>query len=382
MRVADSEPWDQLIDRASGRLDSMVERFLAKVMTEPAYTVSALTAEDLRHRSVQTFTAMLESLRTDGDTTTLRGLSESLGTLRARQAIPLDSLLRVIRLDFTILWETLADPALEANPALLVRNAGRVWATVDTFVSDVQEHYLTEQAAIELANADLQRTYLSQLFASTPPSEASLERIAGALRIRTSDNFCVAATSKVDGLTAQRRLRSSARRGDVLFTCDRGHHTLFIWPTTATALGEIPPAVKGLFEGMAVAIAPVARGLESVREAATAAREIMTDLPMGSSGIATLLERWKSVTKHQLSQAGCDLGQLVFPYLRMCTPLEREKILTTVTAYVETGSLSDTSRSLRCHRNTVLNRLNAFQKYTGLDVQRPYDAAAVILALP
>lgn len=45
VRAADSEPWDQLIDRASGRLDSMVEQFLAKVMTEPAYTVSALTRQ-------------------------------------------------------------------------------------------------------------------------------------------------------------------------------------------------------------------------------------------------------------------------------------------------------------------------------------------------
>ncbi|MFD8546066.1 helix-turn-helix domain-containing protein [Streptomyces sp. NPDC059649] len=35
----------------------------------------------------------------------------------------------------------------------------------------------------------------------------------------------------------------------------------------------------------------------------------------------------------------------------------------------------------KCHRNTVLNRLNAFEAYTGLEVQRPYDAAAVIIAL-
>ncbi|MFE1934493.1 helix-turn-helix domain-containing protein [Streptomyces sp. NPDC059474] len=382
MCAADSESWDRLIDRASGRLDSMVELFLTKVMAEPAYAASSLTAEDLRRRSVQTFTAMLKSLRTDGDTVGLSGLSMSLGTLRARQAIPLESLLRVIRLDFTVLWETLADPSLEADPALLVRNAGRVWATVDTFVAHVQEHYLKEQAAIQLADADLQRNYLSQLFASTRPTEAALERIAGALRIRTSDRFCVAATSKDDGLAVQRRLRSSARRTEAFFTCDMGHHTLFIWPTAATALGEVSPAVKSLFDGMAVAIAPVARGLAHVREAADAAREIMTDLPMGSSGIATLLERWQSVTQHQLRQVGCDLGQLVFPYLLTCTDLEREKILKTVTTYLETGSLSETSRSLRCHRNTVLNRLNTFERYTGLDVQRPYDAAAVILALP
>ncbi|MGW1028254.1 helix-turn-helix domain-containing protein [Streptomyces sp. NPDC002577] len=44
-------------------------------------------------------------------------------------------------------------------------------------------------------------------------------------------------------------------------------------------------------------------------------------------------------------------------------------------------SLGDTARVLQVHRNTVLNRLNSFEKYTGPDVQRPYDAAAVIIAL-
>lgn len=133
---------------------------------------------------------------------------------------------------------------------------------------------------------------------------------------------------------------------------------------------------------MAVAIAPVARGLKRVRDSSAAAREIMADLPVDGSGIMTLLDRWKSVTRHQLRLAGCDLGQLIFPYLQMCTDLERRKILETVTTYLETGSLGATSRALQCHRNTVLNRLHAFEKYTGLDVQRPHDAAAVILALP
>ncbi|WP_262699512.1 MULTISPECIES: low temperature requirement protein A [Streptomyces] len=126
---------------------------------------------------------------------------------------------------------------------------------------------------------------------------------------------------------------------------------------------------------------PVARGLVRVRDAAAAAREIMIHLPMDSLGVATLQDRWRSVTRHLLAGVGCDLGQIVFPYLDRCTDLERRKILETVSTYLDTGSLGDTGRVLRGHRNTVLNRLNAFEKYTGLDVQRPYDAAAVTIAL-
>ncbi|MCX4767693.1 helix-turn-helix domain-containing protein [Streptomyces sp. NBC_01275] len=377
----DTRAWDDAVERTRGRLDGLVEQFLARAMADPAYADSALTAEDLRRTSVQSFSAILDSLRSDGTTDALTAIAESLGTRRARQAVPLDSLLRAVRLDFTVLWDSLADPSGGADPALLVRNAGRVWTTVDAFAAHVQEHYLAEQVAIEQADADLQRQYLSQLFGPTRPTGAALERIAGALRIPKAGRFCVAATSRDDGVTVRRRLRALTRRDDVFLTYDMGHHTLFIWPTGQSALAGLPPTARELFTDRAVAVAPVARGLAHVREAAAAAREIMTDLPMDSTGVATLSDRWRSVTRHLLAGVGCDLGQIVFPYLDGCTELERTKILETVRKYLETGSLGDTGRALNCHRNTVLNRLNAFEKYTGLDVQRPVDAAAVIIAL-
>ncbi|WP_405952868.1 hypothetical protein OG588_48250 [Streptomyces prunicolor] len=97
-----------------------------------------------------------------------------------------------------------------------------------------------------------------------------------------------------------------------------------------TALAGLPFTAKELFTDMAVAVAPVARGLVRVREAAAAAREIMTDLPMDGTGVATLSDRWRSVTRHLLAGVGCELGQIVFPYLEKCTELERTKILETV----------------------------------------------------
>ncbi|MGA5563556.1 helix-turn-helix domain-containing protein [Streptomyces platensis] len=373
--------WDDLIERTRGRLGAMVEQFLARTMSDPSYADSGLTAEDLRRASAESFTALLDSLRSDGTTSRLISIAESVGTRRARQAVPLESLLRAVRLDFTVLWEHLAEPSCGADPALLVRNAGRVWSTVDEFAAHVQEHYRAEQLAIELADADLQRQYLSQLFAPTRPTEAALERIAGALRVSPSGNFCVAAVSRDDGVVVRRRIRGAARCAHTFFAYDMGHHTLFIWPTDEVALGRLSPPAKDLFADVAVAVAPVARGLARVRESAAAAREIMIDLPMDTSDVATLSDRWRSVTRHLLAGVGCDLGQIVFPYLERCTELERRKILETVGTYLETGSLGDTGRVLKCHRNTVLNRLNAFEKYTGLDVQRPYDAAAVIIAL-
>ncbi|MDQ8702537.1 helix-turn-helix domain-containing protein [Streptomyces sp. LHD-70] len=381
MTDEDERRWDGLIEQTRGRLGAMVEQFLARTMADPSYADSELTAEDLRRASVESFTALLDSLSSDGTTNGLAVIAESLGTRRARQAVPLDSLLRAVRLDATVLWEHLAEPSSGVDPTLLVRNAGRVWGTVDEFVLHVQDAYLAEQLAIEQANADLQRQYLSQLFAATRPTEAALERIAGALRISLSGNFCVAAVSRDDGAVVRRRIRGKARSAHAFFAYDMGHHTLFVWPTTEAALRRLVAPAKELFADMAVAVAPVARGLARVRESAAAAREIMIDLPMDSSGVATLSDRWRSVTRHLLAGVGCDLGQIVFPHLENCTDLERRKILETVSTYLDSGSLGETGRVLHCHRNTVLNRLNAFERYTGLDVQRPYDAAAVIIAL-
>jgi urate oxidase len=90
----------------------------------------------------------------------------------------LESLVRAIRLDFSVLWDALSAPELGADPALLVKKAEVVWATVDRFAARVQEEYLAELEEIEGADADLQQQYLTQLRAPAEPSAADLSRIA------------------------------------------------------------------------------------------------------------------------------------------------------------------------------------------------------------
>ncbi|WP_441414887.1 helix-turn-helix domain-containing protein [Arthrobacter sp. 2MCAF14] len=183
----------------------------------------------------------------------------------------------------------------------------------------------------------------------------------------------------------QRRLRHRAKRIEAFFTFDQEHHTLVIHKRGGQGHAEHSNALtydeSVLFDGMAVAVAPLAEGLGSVRTSAAAAREVMRDLPMGSAGVFTLRDRWLSITRHRLSQLGCDPGQLVFPKLQDCAPQERARILEAATTFLGTGSLVETARKLFCHRNTVVNRLAAFERYTGLDLQNPTDLALAVLAL-
>lgn len=380
--MSDIERWQDLVDAVGGQLPDLVEKFLTRILPDPAYAESGLTLEELRRSSFSSFSAMLLAMReTAPDIDALGVMAAELGARRARQGVPLDSLVRAIRLDFSVLWDALADPALGADPALLVRNAEVVWSTVDRFAASVQERYLAELEEIQGADADLQQQYLAQLLAPSEPSATDLSRIAGALRVDARSAFLVAAIDRNDGLTVRRRVRARPPRDTPVFTYDQGHHTLVIRPRNASAEERLNFQEAALFDGMAAAVAPHPDGIGGVRTAVSAAREIMKDLPMGSKGIFTLRDRWLSITSHRLSQVGCDPELLVASALRRCTSAERERLLEATRAFLELGSLVAVAEQLACHRNTVVNRLSAFENYTGLDLQKPRDAALAVLAV-
>jgi len=381
--VGEIERWQALVDAVGGQLPDLVEKFLTRILPDPAYAESGLTLEELRRSSLSSFSAMLVALReTAPDTDALGLMAAELGARRARQGVPLDSLVRAIRLDFSVLWDALSAPALGADPALLVTKAEVVWSIVDRFAASVHEKYLAELAEIEGADADLQQQYLTQLLAPSEPSATDLTRIAGALRVDARSAFLVAAIDRNDSLTVKRRVRARPPRDTAVFTYDQGHHTLIIRPRNASAEERLSFQEAALFDGMAAAVAPHPDGIGGVRAAVSAAREIMKDLPMGSKGIFTLRDRWLSITSHRLSQVGCDPARLVGAGLRGCGGEERNRILEAVATFLDCGSLVESAALLRCHRNTVVNRLAAFEKYTGLDLHKPRDAALALLALP
>ena len=380
--MTEDERWRGLIAAVGTQLPELVEKFLTRILPDPAYADSGLTLEDLRRSSFRSFAAMLAALGGEAsEIDALADIASELGARRARQGVPLDSLVRAIRLDFSVLWDALAAPALGADPALLVAKAEVVWATVDRFASSVQERYLRELEEIEGADADLQQQYLTQLLAPAEPSSTDLSRIAGALRINPHAVFLVAAIDRNDGLLIRRRIRARPPRDLPVLTYDQGHHTVVIRPRTASSDEKLSFQEAALFDGVAVAVAPHSNGIAGVRTAVSAAREIMKDLPMGSRGVFTLRDRWLSITAHRLSQVGCNPESLVLSALGRCSEAERERLLEAARTFLELGSLVATADRLACHRNTVVNRLAAFEGYTGLDLQKPRDSAFALLAI-
>ena len=59
-----------------------------------------------------------------------------------------------------------------------------------------------------------------------------------------------------------------------------------------------------------------------------------------------------------------------------------EETLTTINTFLENNlNVSETSRQLYVHRNTLLYRLEKLEKYTGLDIRIFYDALTLKIAL-
>lgn len=361
-------------------LSSLVDGFLARLLSDRHYAESGVTLEDLRSTGEQSFTAMIDALRSGGtETAALESLADKLGARRARQAIPLDSLIRAVRMDFGVLWEGLASTTSGLSPEHLVRRGELVWRIVDIYASHVQTRYIQERAELERADVDLQQHYLAQLFGTQDSSAADIARVAGALRVQADAAFRVVALGREDGATVQRRLRTQ-REGDRVFSIAQGHHTLVIRQMLSGS-PTMDVRERNLYDGVSAAVAPLAQGLAAVREAGVAAREIMRDLPVNASGIFTLKDRVLSIARHRLTQVGCDPRRAVMDGMEQCPAKERERILEAVTMFLETGSLVETSRRLFCHRNTIVNRLAAFERYTGMDLKLPRDAAIAVLVL-
>ncbi len=380
--VAAERAWVEVLGLVSETLETLVDSFLHRVMADEAYSRSAITVDDLRTSSLRTFTALLESLAaTNGHDAELERIAIDLGKRRAQQGIALDSLMKAVRLDFSVLWSALCEDSIQADPRLLVARTERVWQTVDRYALHVQEHYLHELALIQQENADLEGHYIGLLLGSVAPTEVELKRIAGALQVPSGVGFKVAVVARLDGPIVRRRLPSRGTTSVRYFAYDAGRHTVVFWTCPPDEFHALSAREAAVFDGMACGLAPPAAHLGGVRSAVAAGHEIMTDLPMGSSGIMTLGDRWVSIARHQLDAIGCELAQLIDPLLAGCPPPERERIIETVNDFLETGSLVETSGRLFCHRNTVVNRLRAFERLTGIDLKKPKEAALAVVAL-
>ncbi|MEU0920743.1 helix-turn-helix domain-containing protein [Streptomyces cyaneofuscatus] len=93
-------------------------------------------------------------------------------------------------------------------------------------------------------------------------------------------------------------------------------------------------------------------------------------------------ERWPAVLVAGAPQLSARLLAEVFGPLLALSPAERALLVGTLEAWLECGgSVGRAAVRLRCHRNTVFNRLRRLERLTSRSLSHPCELVETVLAL-
>ncbi|KXF50621.1 hypothetical protein AXA44_18810 [Rhodococcus sp. SC4] len=376
----DTQRWHGLVSRQSENLGTLVEQFMNRLLDAGEYRDAGLREAELRATSSDVFALMLRALVDPTQVGVVERLASRLGRRRARDGIPLDSMLTAIRLDFPILWSGLLSTAGRSEAHVLAAHAEEVWNVVDTFARFAQAAYLAEQDQLTRERQDLQRQQISLLFDAVGQFEVNHVQIARALGVSVSSFYRVVAVPSESAVTLRHNI-DRAHFSERVFTHEQGRHLIAFWQIPSTSPMVVTPRELALLDKVRAAVAPIARAIADIPLAALAASRMVDQLGPDEERVTDLKASWPMLAKKYLAEIGCDLGQYVLVPLREATERENERLLETMVAYLHTGSLLGTAATIYCHRNTVLNRLHRIEELTGLDITKPADAALAMVAL-
>ncbi|MDR3083768.1 MAG: helix-turn-helix domain-containing protein [Streptomyces sp.] len=357
-------------------LDALVVLYVAEVSAFEDYR-STVAHDDLRDTARACFELLLRligDLPVPGE---LSGVPERLGRRRAHQGIPLERLLQAVRMDFRVLWTAFLERTRPADLPELTRGAVRVWEVVEFHTVQVHAAYLDEVAVLARERERERTALMGRLLASDGRDQQLVAQVATLLQVNTQADFAVA-TAPQEFQQEMRKAVAARLSHHVAHLQD--HNGMLVLVARLPRPARTPPA--DWLDGVPCALGPVAHGLARVPDVVRVTEAIAATLDGDEvSGPVTLGDAWMPVAAARLGPVGEMLADAVLAPLDQLSPQERERLLTTVIAYCESGSVTATTRQLYCHRNTVLNRLSRFTELTGYRPTKPSEAATVLFAL-
>lgn len=363
-----TEPdWAELIERLWKERDTLVSDFLERFQAV-SYEEALVPEEDIYQTAVDSMDMFLLQLAGAPLPPDLQALPRAVAVRRARQGVPLNAFLEAVRNDFRVLWKGLERVAREDRMDVLVANMDRLLDTVEGYVSSIQQAFAEEEALLARNKQLYRQRLLTRLFDHANP--ADLPDIAAALGVRITDTFEVLAVTG-DAVTQAQQQYEPDRR---TFMFEKSG-TLYLFRVVRkeqTWHQKQPDFSAGYI--------PKAEGLAAVPKAASSARVLATHLPPGTR-LGTIADTWMGVAAEMLDKSLPDFAVPVWNALDKCSPHERQRLLDVALSYGRTGSVKLTSEELYCHRNTVVNRLNALQEVIGLDLTVPAQAALALVSI-
>ncbi|CAL9611342.1 hypothetical protein SUDANB121_05658 [Nocardiopsis dassonvillei] len=361
------QPWPRMLELLARDRDGLVADFLERLAALGRYTDGLIPEDDLRRTATDTFdmlTRRLAGLPLPGH---LRDLPARLGVRRARQGVAREDLLEAVRLDFRVLWAGLVRAGGADSAQILVLHVEEILGTVEQYISDVQAAFLEERAALERDSRAEAAQALSRLLGSGDRAAEVAEEVAPVLGVPADGVFEVRFAVPA-GPGRRSELGGPARDGCLTWEFDDGVALVRVerarWP--------VP------LEGASGGAVPGVRGLAEVPVAIAAARRLARYSRPGE-GFVGAEEVWPALARDRLAEVLPGFGREAVERVSALDADARGRLLETLEHYAATGSVKATAESLYCHRNTVVNRLQAFREVTGLDLTVPAEAARALV---
>lgn len=364
------QPWPRMLELLARDRDGLVADFLGRLSALGRYSDGLIPDEDLRQTATDTFdmlTRRLAGLPLPGH---LSDLPTRLGVRRARQGVAREDLLEAVRLDFRVLWAGLVRAGGADSAQILVLHVEEILGTVEQYISDVQAAFLEERAALERDSRAEAAQALSRLLGSGDRAAEVAAQVAPVLGVAVDGVFEVLFAAPGPGAGPGRRSEPGgpARDGCLVWEFDDGVALV----REGRARWPLP------LEGMTGGAVPGVRGLAEVPAAIAAARRLAGYARPGG-GFVRAEGVWPALARDRLLEVLPGFGREAVERVAALEPDARTRLLETLEHYTATGSVKATAESLYCHRNTVVNRLQAFREVTGLDLTVPVEAARALV---
>ena len=309
-----------------------------------------------------------------------------LGTERARDGVPLASVMEAYRVGFRGIWDAAVNEVANragVNGDALRMLTAKILAAQDVFTAAMASAYRDEQSRRLLGDESEREVLIDSVLHGRLFEQWSVWEAADYLRLPTQGPYVViAAEAGVVGTEALPGIESKLRCVDV-FSAWRQLPDLqvgIVHVKTAKQLDNVLALVSRLSTGRV----GVSAQFDDLRDTAQALRYARVTLRgrLDQAGCVTRFDG--SILSTAAVSAPEVMVKLVTPTIECFAELaheERDILFETFRVWLENdGSLRTAGELLFCHPNTVRYRLHRIEQRTGRTLARPRDVAELCLA--
>ncbi|MFJ7154020.1 PucR family transcriptional regulator [Streptomyces sp. NPDC101118] len=369
----------ELAGRVARTADELAARLLAE---DPAYA-ALLDHEELFERIHRNLRQALEGMEL-----VARGLppvvsdAAATGTLRARQGLPLASLLNSYRRGGRMLWGALTETVAAHDPAALPRllpAAAILWDVLERMTDAVTASYRLIEADRAARDQERRHALLDALLDGTGTATGLVSEAAAGLGLPERGRFAVVVLA-TDGTGPGRPVPEAGAAGPRVLWRLRADREVGLVELGAYG----PAAVRELLAplGVRAGVSPVVGSAgELARARWLAELALRTTAGAGVPETAVLDERLPAALVAAQGELADRLRAVVLGPVLALAPEDGRVLLSTLGAWLAAGgSAAEAARRLFCHRNTVSNRLRRLETLTGRSLADPAQVVELALA--